>query len=316
MFVAIHPAGTKYLHLLEHVSPSGMMMRRLSSERVTYYFSKDNKAAYHVSDGERVVVETRDCFSGEARSSRDLFEDVALGDVNPATGPIAVDGHVAGQTLCVSIERIKCGGKGVIMCSPNVGLLSEDVRRSRTKIVNIQGGKARFSKDLVIDLNPHVGVIGASPAKGKFPVFHPGDFGGNMDTVDVKEGSKVYLPTHVNGGMVALGDVHAAMGDGEVCGTGLEVPAEITAKFCRCDELEIERPMIETPTEWISFAASKTLEGAAKLATQDLVRFISNRRGVDFEDAYMLASVAANLKISQVVDPLMAARMAISKKYL
>jgi acetamidase/formamidase len=74
--------------------------------------------------------------------------------------------------------------------------------------------------------------------------------------------------------------------------------------------------MIETPTEWLSYAAAKTLDKAAKLATSDLVRFIMDRRGMDFEDAYMLASIAANLRISQVVDPLMAAKMVISKKYL
>ena len=291
-------------------------MRRLSSKKTIFYFSRTNKAAYQVEDGERVVIETKDCFSGNAKSSRDLFEDIAMGDVNPATGPIAVDDLAAGQTLRVSIDRIKCGKRGVIMCSPNVGLLSGDVRRSRTKIVEISSGKARFSKDLEIELNPHIGVIGVSPSRGKYPVFHPGDFGGNMDTIEVREGSRVYLPTYVDGGLVAMGDVHAAMGDGEVCGTGLEVAAEITARFSRDEEIEVRRPMIETPTEWIAFAAAKTLDSAAKLATSDLVRFIANRRGVDFEEAYMLASVAANLRISQVVDPLMAARMSISKRYL
>jgi len=291
-------------------------MRRLGSSKVIFLFSKANKPAYSVADGERVVVETQDCFSGKAKSPKVLFEDIAMGNVNPATGPIAVEGLVSGQTLCVSIERIRCGGRGVIMCSPNVGILKDTVRKSRTKIVEVRGNQARFSKDINIELNPHIGVIGVAPAKGEFPVFHPGDFGGNMDTVEAREGSKVYLPTFVDGGMVALGDVHAAMGDGEVCGTGLEVPAEITARFSRNEEIELCRPMIETPTEWISFAAAKTLDEAAKLATSDLVRFISNRHGIDFEEAYMLASVAANLKISQVVNPLMAARMSISKRYL
>jgi amidase len=291
-------------------------MRRLSSNKIIYMFSKKNKPVCSVKDGERIVVETMDCFSGKAKSSKDLFEDIAMGNVNPATGPIEVEGLVGGQTLCVEIERIKCGKTGVAMCSPNVGFLSRDVRRSRTKIIEIRGGKAKFSEDLEIDLNPHIGVIGVSPAKGEFPVFYPGPFGGNMDTVEVREGSKVYLPTFVDGGMVAMGDVHAAMGDGEVCGTGLEVAAELTVRLSTCEELELKRPMIETSTEWISFAAAKTLGGAAKLATSDLVRFIADRRGVDFEEAYMLASLSANLKISQVVDPLMAARMSISKRYL
>ena len=291
-------------------------MRRLSSRQVIYVFSKKNKPICAVRAGEELTVETRDCFGGKARSSKDLFEDIAMGNVNPATGPIEIDGLMAGQALCVTIKQIKCASPGVVMCSPEVGILSQDVRRSRTKIVRIKGNKAMFSDDLEIDLNPHVGVLGVSPSKGEFPVFHPGPFGGNMDTVEVREGSKVYLPAFVDGGMVSLGDVHAAMGDGEVCGTGLEVAAEVTIKLSICDELELERPMIETPTEWISFAAALTLDDAAKLATSDLVRFISSKRGVDFEEAYMLASLVGNLKISQVVDPLMAARMSISKRYL
>ncbi|HEX7392709.1 MAG TPA: acetamidase/formamidase family protein [Thermoplasmata archaeon] len=291
-------------------------MRKLGANRAIYYFSPKNKPAYSVSDGERVIVETKDCFSGLAKSSRDIFEDIAMGDVNPATGPIKVDGIVSGDVLKVSIEKIKLGNKGVIMCSPELGILAKEVRKSRTKIVPIESGRARLSKDIVIELNPHVGVVGVSPSEGKYPTFHPGDFGGNLDTVEVCEGSNVYLPAFVDGGMVALGDVHAAMGDGEVCGTGVETSGEITITLSKAHEIQLKRPMIETRTEWIAYAAARTLDDAARLATHDLVTFVANRLGTDFEEAYMLASVAANLRISQVVDPLMAARMSISKKYL
>jgi amidase len=291
-------------------------MRRLSSKKVIFKFSAKNRPAYTVGSGERVLVETRDCFSGKAKGPNDLFEDIAMGSVNPATGPIEVMGLTAGETLCVAIESIKCGKRGVMMCSPNLGILSRDVRRSITKIVPIVKGKASFSSDIEVDLNPHVGVIGVSPSKGEYPVYYPGDFGGNLDTVEAREGSKVYLPTYVDGAMVSLGDVHAAMGDGEVCGTGIEVAAEVTVRLSKNEGLKLKRPMIETPTEWIAYAAAETLDRAAKVATSDMVRFMSNRLGIDFEEAYMLASAAANLKVSQVVDPLMAARMSLSKRYL
>ena len=297
-------------------SPQDERMRRLSSSKVVYCFSPRNKPAYTVKDSERVIVETKDCFGGRARTSKDVFEDIAMGSVNPATGPIRVEGLRAGEALCVSIEKIRLGKKGVMMCSPNLGILSEDVRKSRTKIIPIRSGKAVFSDDIKIDLNPHIGVIGVSPKRSEAPVFWPGDFGGNLDTVEAREGSKVYLPTYHDGGMVSIGDVHAAMGDGEVCGTGIEVPAEIVLTLSSAREMDIKRPMIETPTEWIAFAAAKTLDEAAKRATSDLVRFVSNKLGIEFEEAYMLASAAANLRISQVVDPLMAARMSISKRYL
>lgn len=291
-------------------------MRRLSSKKVIYEFSPDNEPAYEVGQGESVAVETQDCFSGMVKNSKRLFEDVAMGDVNPATGPISVEGIIAGDTLCVSIERIKCGPLGIMMCSPNVGFLSDHVRRSRTKIIKIHGDKATFSPCLEIDLRPHIGVLGVSPLRGKHPTFHLGDYGGNMDTVEVTAGSKVYLPTYLDGAMVAMGDLHAAMGDGEISGTGVEVSGEATVRFTRSEEIQVVRPVIETRTQWIAYAAAKTLEEASKRASLDLVGLISSRTGMDFEEAYMLASAVADLKISQVVDPLMAARMCISKRYL
>ncbi len=291
-------------------------MKRLSSKKTISAFSPKNRPAYRIRLGERVLVESKDCFSGIVRSKATLFEDIPMEKVNPATGPIEIQGLAAGETLCVSIDRIKCGKRGVIVCSPELGILSKDVRKSRTKLVEIKANKAVFSDDLRIDLNPHVGVIGVSPAEGVLPTYYPGDHGGNMDTIEAREGSKVYLPVFVDDAMLAIGDLHAAMGDGEVCGTAIEVPGEVTLKLTKAEHLDLRRPMIETRTEWISYAAAKTLDEAARLATSDLVRFISNSRGIDFEEAYMLASAAASLKISQVVDPLMAAKMSISKRYL
>lgn len=291
-------------------------MRRLTASKTIRSFSSKNKAAYRVSDGERVVVETKDAFSNLVKSSKTLFEHMSMDDVNPATGPIEIGGLLAGETVCVSIEKIRCGRRGVMMCSPELGVLMSDVRRSRTKLIPIRKNKALFSDEVEIELDPHVGVIGVSPREGEFPTFYPGDFGGNMDTIEAREGSKVHLPSFVDGGMVAMGDVHASMGDGEVCGTGIEVPAEVTVTLSRNSELRLERPMIETPTSWLTFAAAKTLDGAAKTATSDMVRFIMNSRGTDFEEAYMLASVVANLRVSQIVDPLMAAKMEMPKRYL
>ena len=291
-------------------------MRVLSSRNAVYEFSSRNKPAYRAEPGEKLVVETKDAFSGRVKTSRTLFEDLDMSDVNPATGPIEIEGLLPGEVLAVSIDRIECGEKGVLMCSPELGILSKDVRRSRTKIVRVKGGKALLGDGLEIDLNPHVGVIGVSPAKGSFPSYYPGDYGGNMDTVEACAGSTVYLPVFVRGAMLAMGDVHAAMGDGEVCGTGVEVPARVTATVSKAEGLDLKRPMIETRTSWLSYAAAETLDEAAKLATGDLVRFISNRRGIDFEEAYMIASAAAHLRISQVVDPLMAAKMVISKRYI
>jgi amidase len=206
-------------------------MRRLGSRKHIHTFSREDAPSYTVGLGERVVVETADAFSGKVRGEKVLFEDLDMADVNPATGPIEVKGISAGDILAVTIERIKCGPRGVMMCSPELGNLSSEVRRSRTKMVRVGKDRAWLSKDLEIELRPHVGVIGVCPALGSIPTFHPGNHGGNMDTAEVGPGSILYLRAEVDGAMVSMGDVHAAMGDVEVCGTGIEVPAEFTVSF-------------------------------------------------------------------------------------
>ena len=297
-------------------STVGGRMRTLGKDKAIFEFAQDNEPAYSVDQGEMVIVETRDAFCGQLLSSDQLFDDVDMSAVNPATGPIRVEGLHRGDTLCVSIEDIVCGETGAIVCSPQFGNLSQLVTRSRTKIVQIRGEKAHWSDDVLIDIEPHVGVIGVSPPSGRIPTYHPGDFGGNMDTKEVRKGTKVYLPVFVDGAMVSLGDVHAAMGDGEVSGAGIEVSAEVKAAFSRAENISVKRPLIETSTHWICYAAAETLDDAARLATLDAGSMIMRISEVDFEEAYMLASAVCDLAISQVVDPLVAAKMLVPKKHI
>lgn len=291
-------------------------MRRLSSEQAITAFSTDNEPAYFVKEGEQVLIETRDAFGGQLTSSETLFDDVDMSTVNPATGPICVSGVSKGDTLCVNLLDIRCGDVGVIVCSPKFGNLAALVERSRTKVVKISDGLVHWSEAIAVPIDPHVGVIGVSPPSGRIPTFHPGDFGGNMDTREVRKGSRVYLPCFIDGAQVSLGDVHAIMGDGEVSGAGVEVSAEIEATFSKSKEVSVKRPLIETHTHWICYAAAETLDDAARLATLDATSLIMRMSGVDFEDAYLLASATCDLAISQVVDPLVAAKMAVPKACL
>lgn len=291
-------------------------MRQLSKEKAIFEFVTDNEPAYFVEEGERVLIETQDAFHGQLGSSDDVFDDVDMSAVNPATGPICVSGVTAGDTLCVDILDISCAEEGVIVCSPKFGNLAELVKRSRTKVVEIRNGHVHWSDTVSIRIDPHIGVIGVSPPSGRVPTYHPGDFGGNMDTKEARKGSKVYLPAFVDGAMVSLGDVHAVMGDGEVSGSGVEASAEIQATFSRAENVSVQRPLIETPTHWICFAAAETLDDAARLATLDATSFMMRASDIDFEEAYLLASATCDLAISQVVDPLVAAKMIIPKSCL
>jgi amidase len=291
-------------------------MDRLSKDKAVFEFASSNEPAYFVEQGERVLIETQDAFCGQLLSPGQLFDDVDMAAVNPATGPICVRGVSQGDTLCVAIDAIRCGPVGAIVCSPKFGNLAELVKKSRTKVVQIRDGVVHWSDRIEIPVDPHVGVIGVSPPSGSVPTYHPGDFGGNMDTREAREGARVYLPAFVDGAMVSLGDVHAVMGDGEVSGSGVEVSAEIEATFTRAEEVSVKRPLIETSTHWICYAAAETLDDAARLATLDAASLIMRASGTDFEEAYLLASATCDLAISQVVDPLVAAKMLVPKAYL
>ena len=142
------------------------------------------------------------------------------------------------------------------------------------------------------------------------------DHGGNLDTKDIKAGSTIYFPVFVKGALLALGDCHAAMGDGEVCVTGVEVPARVTLRIHAMNNLSLKRPLIETEEEWMTIGNGESLEEAARQATLDMMDIIQRKLGFSRGDAYMLLSAVGDLRISQVVDPLVTVRMALSKKYL
>jgi len=113
-----------------------------------------------------------------------------------------------------------------------------------------------------------------------------------------------------------MGDAKAVMGDGEVCGTGVGVPINVFARFEVLKGKRLSRPVIESDTEWEFIASAETVEQACNIANEDMISAICRVRGCSWEEAYMLSSLVGNLRISQVVDPLMTVRMAIEKKYL
>lgn len=137
-----------------------------------------------------------------------------------------------------------------------------------------------------------------------------------MDTRDICTGSTLYLPVFQEGAQLAMGDVHAAMGDGEICGTGVECSAEVLVRVSLQKDMKLKRPLLITSTEVQAIASAQTADEAAKLAIGDLVSYIMRQNKLSFNDAYMLASVMGNARISQLVDPLITVRMGIAKELI
>ncbi|MBS7622406.1 acetamidase/formamidase family protein [Candidatus Bathyarchaeota archaeon] len=291
--------------------------RRLSATQVSYTFSPATEPKYHVESGDTLIVETPDCFGGVIESEQDTHDVLDLERVNGAVGPIYIEGANPGDCLKVKIRSVRVtGGTGVMMTIPGFGLLRESLKIGKTKICRISKNRIVFKDGVKVPLSPMIGTIGVAPELETVSTITPGAHGGNLDTRDVKAGSSVYFPVFVKGALLGLGDCHAAMGDGEVCVTGVEVPAQVTLKVDVIHGFKLLRPIIETEDEWMTLGSAATLEEAARLATQDMLDIVKRKLGMGDEEAYMLLSAAGDLRISQVVNPYTTVRMAVSKNHL
>ena len=274
-----------------------------NKEKVIYFFCPDNEFVYEVADGETFWVETDDCYNGIFQKETDLrTPDVDTSKFDAAVGPIRVEGAAPGDTLCVEILDICLADHGVMVTTKGLGLFGERITEPNTKIISIEDGCAVFSDKLRLPLTPMVGVLGVQPAEGKYRCTVPGAFGGNMDTKELKVGTKVYLPVFLEGAGLAAADIHACMGDGELSGTGLEIAGRIQLKVTVLKGKKIERPVLETEEAIYTIATDETMESAMKTACSDMVALLQSRLDLNFPDAYRLLSATCDIRISQVVN--------------
>jgi acetamidase/formamidase len=161
-----------------------------------------------------------------------------------------------------------------------------------------------------------IGTIGVAPPMESIATVTPSRHGGNLDTPEVTAGNRLHLPVYVKGALFALGDVHATQGHGEVCGTGVEVPALVRVKFDVLKGRRIEWPRIESPDAIMTVCSARPLDDAARLAVRELLRWVVTDYGIEEYDAYMLLSVAADVEISQIVDPMYTVIAKIRKQLL
>jgi len=284
-----------------------------------------NKPVATVRPGEMIQIETFDCFSDVIRPRKDLAGALREGVEifhNVATGPVYIEGAEAGDTLLVKIVEFELPPLGVTTTVPGFGALEGWLTETPalTRFSEIEDGKVTFrlgdNRPVRIDIRPFVGTIGVAPASESIPTTTPGRHGGNMDVPDVCKGNTLKLPVAVKGALFSLGDVHAVQGDGEICGTAVEVPAVVTVRFGLEKGRKIEWPRIESPDEVMTVCSAKPLEDAARLAFREMVRWLETDYTVDQYDAYMLLSLTATARIAQIVDSLYTVVVKLQNKYL
>jgi len=287
----------------------------IEADRHIYSFAPDLAPVATVPPGSTVVFETLDAFGEQIRSESDTVSGIDFSRVNPATGPLAVEGLEPGDTLVVRVEEIEIRGQGVIVAGPGMGFLPDLLAEPATRILPIEGGRARFG-GVELPVVPMIGVIGVAPAERAYPTGTAYRHGGNMDTREIGIGSTVYVPVFRPGGMLALGDLHAVMADGEICVSGCEVAGRVTVRVDRIPGRSADWPLVQTARDISIVVSLPTVDAALREAAGSAVRMLRRALGVSTADAYMLCSLRIDLRISQLVDPHVTVKAAIPVEVL
>jgi amidase len=276
---------------------------------------RSTPAAMGVRSGEQFIVETEDCYSGNLRTPKDRFTKEMWPTVNPATGPVAISGARPGRTLRVDILRIRTRAHAVMCVERGAGALAAHIRGVETTIHPIRKGMLHVREGLNVPVRPMIGVIGCAPAGTPVPTGAPGEHGGNMDCKDIRAGTSVYLPVAVPGALLALGDIHAVMGDGECCICGAEVSGEVTARATPLKSA-LPTPCVETKTHLLFIGSALKLDDCERIVLDKAHRFLTDCEGLGPNDAARFMSLLGDLGVCQVVDPLKTMKFAVPKSAL
>lgn len=278
--------------------------------------SKDHKPTQYVKSGEIIAFKTYDCYCNKLISENQPIDSIKEELSNPATGPLYIEGAEVGDILKIEIIDIKVNNKGAMRTRPNVGILGEVFKESKVKIIHIEDNKAIFNEKIQIPIKPMIGVIGVAPKGIDVNTMVPDMHGGNMDCKRIVKGAIVYLPVNVLGGLLSIGDLHAIMADGEIVICGLEIDGEVTIRVDVIKNKVLPLPMVVEGDHIMTIASKETLDAAAKQATINMHNFLLDELKMDVHEAGMLLSLVGDLKICQIVDPLMTARMEFPKSIL
>ncbi|WP_027040148.1 acetamidase/formamidase family protein [Mesorhizobium ciceri] len=285
-----------------------------------HHFGWDNSfaPAERVAPGSTIEFQCLDSSGGQLQADSTVA-DVARLDfatVNPVTGPIFVEGAEPGDALKVTIEMFKPSGFGWTANIPGFGLLADDFKEPALNIWKYDAASlepALFGKNARVPLKPFAGTIGNALAeKGHHSVVPPRRVGGNLDIRDLAAGTTLYLPVEVAGALFSVGDTHAAQGDGEVCGTAIESPMDVVLKLDLVKDARLKTPRFTTPgpvTRHLDAKGYEVTTGigpdlmtGAREAVAQMVDLLAGRYKIDPVEAYMLASVCGDLRISEIVD--------------
>jgi amidase len=292
-------------------------MKRLSVGPLRYEFSRHDEPRLRIESGETLVVESEDALSGQIRTDSDRRDKVKMPYSNPMTGPIFVEGAVPGDALAVKIHEIR-PTRGV--CATRTAdpkqlceWLGTDCPHG-THVSPIRDGLIHWSESVTIPYAPMIGCIGTAPDWGCPTTGPAGTHGGNMDIVETAPGNTITLPVFVPGGLLSLGDLHAAMGHGELSATGLEMAGETTITVDLIKNARIGWPRIESPEEIMTVVSGPPMERSVAQAYAQLILWMETDYGWNRWRAYDLLTHVGRISVGYYALGTVAAK--IEKRYL
>jgi acetamidase/formamidase len=283
-----------------------------------YGWNNANTPAVKIAPGETVAFNPPDSSGGQITATSTLGDlgRLDFNKVNPVAGPIYIDGAEPGDAIKVTLLEFGPSGWGWTANIPGFGLLADQFKDPALHIWKYDSASlapALYGPGGRVPLKPFCGTIGLAPAEpGLHSIVPPRRMGGNMDIRDLAAGTELYLPVEVKGGLFSVGDTHAAQGDGEVCGTAIESPCTIAAKFELLKGANLPFPRFTTPGPVarhldvkgyeVTTGIGPDLMAGARAAVSGMIDLLARRHKMNAVDAYLLSSVCGDLRISEIVD--------------
>src|SRR6476469_9502075 len=277
---------------------------RIGRDEIVWAFGPDLSPVLEIEPGETVTLETNDCFTGQIQTEADLVTEIDFERVNSATGPIAVKGAEPGDSLVVELLEVRPEERGFATLIPGMGQLIEQVRSPLTQVFRVEGDTIHMTDRISFPLRPMVGVSGCATGGETLTNGYAGRHGGNLDNHLHGPGATIYMPVRQPGGMLAIGDMHASMGDGEVCFTGVEIAGEVTIRIGLLKGKQGTWPVTELSDRWVVHGtAGPDFMEALDRAVEEGARFLVDQWGFTMEEAWTFLTVACHANIRQACRP-------------
>ena len=270
----------------------------LSRDHKLYYFDPDVEPVIWVNSGDEITFYTTDAGDGQIKKETSLSVELDVNRANPVTGPVGILDTKPGDTLCTLVEDIKVAEIGYMMIDGQSFFFEDFLTESEIKLFTICNDLVRFGKDRNLVLKPMIGVIGTTPPI-KVKTNLAGSHGGNMDNRFITTGSRVYLPVFMEGSLLNIGDLHAAMGDGEIAGCGIEVAGEVTVKLDIIHNWCINFPIIEDSGKFMVSGEGQSLSEAMKKACTRALELLTNTCKMSESEACFFIGAYAHVELCQ-----------------